>query len=73
MIIIETKTITITFTEGELRALSAEVATDAEDLEVAKLKLEETADHVERVKFDLSVVEDAERLNLLVGFETNEI
>ena len=54
-------------TEGEFRALSAEMATDAEDLEVAKLKLDETADQVERVKFDLSLVEDAERLNMLVS------
>ena len=52
---------------GELRSLAAEVATDADDLEVARLKLAETADQVEQVKFDLSVVEDAERLDVLVS------
>ena len=58
------------------RSSSGDGAPDAEDLEVANLQLSESASsdqHPDRVKFDLSVVEDAERLNVLVSLKVIDV
>ena len=54
---------------GDSRSLSGEGPVDAEDLEVAELRLAESGapGQSDNVKFDLTVVEDAERLNVLVS------